>query len=141
MVMYSAWSVLATKVVRQCLSIVCVNHMATGSSIYERRQIKSFWIIKIAQAIDKFGFPILYVFYDVNVRGSHCLGILYVGSYKCCVHLFKQLTIEKKNVLRVKPTMEFAFLTFAEMCSSYFKAEWMVTPRSFSSKTCLSSCW
>ena len=44
MVRYSAWSVLATEVVRQCLSVVGVHefldHIATSYSIYECRQIK-----------------------------------------------------------------------------------------------------
>ena len=104
MVMYSAWSILTTKVVRQCLSIVRVNvfeylnHIATGSSIYECRQIKyleSFLIIKMAKPSTSL--VVLFCTFSKMLicffrRGDHTAS---VGSYKCCVQLFKQLAIEK----------------------------------------------
>ena len=62
------------------------------------------------------------------------------GLMKVVNNFLKRGPSRYEKVLRINPAIAFAFFTFTKICSSSFSFASRITPRSFCSKLCSSSC-
>ena len=93
------------------------------------------------KAIHKFGCSDLNVFQNhllKEMRGQNC-AYSRCGLTKVVYSFLKRSQSRNEKLCLIKSTIVLAFFTFSDICSE-LKAESTLTPRSFSTKTCSSSC-